>query len=160
VVPSSDSIEVIQVLCYDIISEDVVGPEIEEEPYFASPMMNDNWDSDEPDENIYAMVEIMPEFPGGTQGVLDYIQEKIIYPPKALKDSIEGKVLVSFVIEKDSSISSVKILRGIDESLDKEALRIIRNMPKWVPGKHREKNLRVRFVLPVRFNLPDKKSEK
>lgn len=138
-----DSIE-LTVSCYDISIGD---PEPEVICY-------------EPDPDFYVTVERMPEFPGGEKELINYLQEKIIYPKDALKESIQGRVVVSFIIEKNGSLSSIEVVRGITASLDKEALRIIRSMPKWKPGEQRDKVVRVKYTLPIRFRLPDKSAKK
>lgn len=112
-----------------------------------------------PDE-VHILADEMPEFPGGTDALLKYIQEKIIYPEKAIIEHIEGRVIVSFVVEKDGSISSAEVVRGFDVSLDEEALRIVRSMPVWKPGKRSGKEVRVKYDLPVKFSLPKENNGK
>ncbi|MDR2918973.1 MAG: energy transducer TonB [Tannerella sp.] len=138
-----DSNELI-VSCYDVLIGD---PEPEVICY-------------EPAPDFYVAVEWMPEFPGGDKALMSYIQEKMVYPKDALKDSIQGRVVVSFIIEKDGSLSSIEVVRGITASLDKEAIRIIRSMPKWKPGEQRDKVVRVEYTLPIRFKLPEINTEK
>jgi len=131
------------VLCYEPA---MPGPEVS---------VNSNDLLSEEDENlVFTVVERMPRFPGGDKALINYMQEKIEYPSEALKRGYEGRVLVSFVIEKDGSVSSAEVLRGIVASLDKEALRIIRSMPDWTPGKQRGKTVRVKYTVPVQFRLP------
>ncbi|MCF8227934.1 MAG: M56 family metallopeptidase [Bacteroidales bacterium] len=109
--------------------------------------------NEEEDAEIFTVVEEMPEFPGGRNALFKYLQENIRYPEAARKDSIQGRVFVSFVINKDGSVSGVKLLRGIREDLDKEAIRVVENMPDWMPGKQEGKNVRVVFNLPIRYAL-------
>ncbi|MBF1529557.1 MAG: energy transducer TonB [Prevotella salivae] len=101
----------------------------------------------------YCIVEMMPQYPGGLAAMLKYIRENIKYPEQAMKERIQGRVTVSFIIEKDGSISDVKAVRSVHPLLDKEAVRVVKSMPKWSPGKHNGKPVRVRFNLPVMFKL-------
>lgn len=93
----------------------------------------------------------MPKFPGGN--VQKWISKHIKYPMIAQENNIQGKVFVQFVIEKDGSVSNVKVTRSVDPSLDKEAIRVIQSMPKWTPGKQRQKPVRVSFTVPINFQL-------
>ena len=95
----------------------------------------------------------MPEFPGGQSALMKYLSENIRYPVIAQENGIEGRVICSFVVERDGSITDVQVVRGVDPSLDKEAVRVIQSMPKWKPGKQRGKPVRVRFTLPIVFRL-------
>ncbi|MBF1546353.1 MAG: energy transducer TonB [Prevotella salivae] len=101
----------------------------------------------------YCIVEMMPQYPGGLAAMLKYIRENIKYPEQAMKERIQGRVTVSFIIEKDGSISDVKAVRSVHPLLDKEAVRMVKSMPKWSPGKNNGKPVRVRFNLPVMFKL-------
>ena len=93
----------------------------------------------------------MPRFPGGN--VQKWITKHIKYPMVAQENNIQGKVFVQFVIEKDGSVSNVNVTRSVDPSLDKEAIRVIQSMPKWIPGKQRKKPVRVSFTVPINFQL-------
>ncbi len=101
----------------------------------------------------YCIVEMMPQYPGGLAAMLKYIRENIKYPEQAMKERIQGRVTVSFIIEKDGSISDVKAVRSVHPLLDKEAVRMVKSMPKWSPGKHNGKPVRVRYNIPVMFKL-------
>lgn len=101
----------------------------------------------------YDVVEVMPQFPGGQIAMLKYIMENIKYPKQAMKEGIQGRVTVSFIVEKDGRVSNVRLLRSVQSALDKEAIRVVKSMPKWTPGKHNGKPVRVRFNLPVMFKL-------
>lgn len=103
------------------------------------------------DTEIFMVVEDMPGFPGGN--VQQWISKHVKYPVLAMENGIQGKVYVQFVIEKDGSITDVKVVRGVDSSLDKEAVRVVKSMPKWKPGKQRGKPVRVSFTLPINFQL-------
>jgi len=93
----------------------------------------------------------MPEFPGGRKNLMNYLAKNITYPEEALKAKIEGRVFVSFIVEKDGSITHIKILRGIGHGCDKEAVRVVKNMPRWIPGKEKGKPVRCIFNLPLKF---------
>jgi TonB family protein len=102
-------------------------------------------------DTIFAVVEKMPEFPGGKKALMNYLKENIHYPEQAKKEGIHGRVFVNFIVEKDGSISGVKILRGIGHGCDEETVRVVRAMPKWVPGEQRGQKVRVSFNLPIKF---------
>jgi TonB family C-terminal domain len=105
------------------------------------------------DTTIFELVEMMPQYPGGTNGLLQYIGENTVYPEKAKNEGIQGRVILRFVVEEDGSISNISIVRGIDPELDAEAVRLVRSMPKWNPGKQKGKAVRVKYTLPVAFSL-------
>ncbi|MCF8219411.1 MAG: energy transducer TonB [Bacteroidales bacterium] len=105
------------------------------------------------EQEIFTVVEEQPSFPGGEQARMKYLQENIEYPQMARESGIEGTVFVTFVVEPDGSVTDVRILRGIGGGCDEEALRVVRNMPKWKPGKQRGKSVRVQFNMPIRFKL-------
>lgn len=105
----------------------------------------------------YFYQEIMPEFPGGMTKLMLFIQENMRYPKSAAKKSIEGRVICQFTIKKDGSIDhkSIIVIRGLHKSLDKEAVRIIKKMPKWKPGKNYEGQVQdCKYTIPVTFKLP------
>lgn len=103
---------------------------------------------------VYVVVEKMPEFPGGQRALFKYLAETVKYPILAQENKIQGTVMVSFVINKDGSIVDVEVAKsGGDASLDKEAVRVIKSMPKWIPGKNKGKLVRVKYTLPVNFRL-------
>ena len=102
---------------------------------------------------VYDVVEVMPQFPGGQIAMLKYIMENIKYPKQIMEEGIQGRVTVSFIVEKDGRVSNVRLLRSVQPLLDKEAIRVVKSMPKWTPGKHNGKPVRVRFNLPVMFKL-------
>lgn len=105
------------------------------------------------EEDIFVVVENMPEFPGGDLALLKYIANSIQYPTIAQENGIQGRVLVNFVVDKDGSISNAKIARGVDPAIDKEALRVIMSLPKWKPGLQRGKPVRVSYTVPISFQL-------
>ena len=102
---------------------------------------------------IFQVVEQMPEFPGGMQALMAYLSKNIKYPSVAQDNGIQGRVLVSFVVNKDGSIVDPEVIKSVDASLDKEAMRVIKAMPKWNPGKQRGKPVRVKYTVPVLFRL-------
>ena len=105
------------------------------------------------DEEIFLVVENEPEFPGGSDSLYAYIARNIKYPETAKKEKIEGRVFVTFVIEKDGQVSSAKILRDIGGGCGEEAIRVVKSMPKWKPGTQRGNPVRFQFNLPVSFML-------
>lgn len=102
---------------------------------------------------VFDVVEVMPQFPGGQIAMLKYIMENIKYPEQAMKEGIQGRVAVRFIVEKDGSISDVKPILSVHPLLNKEAVRVVESMPKWSPGKQNGKPVRVRFNVPVMFKL-------
>ena len=102
---------------------------------------------------VFDVVEVMPQFPGGQIAMLQYIMKNIKYPEQAMKEGIQGRVAVRFIVEKDGSISDVKPILSVHPLLNKEAVRVVESMPKWTPGKQNGKPVRVRFNLPVMFKL-------
>ena len=109
---------------------------------------------EEEEEVIFMVVESMPEFPGGQQALFKYLAENVKYPVIAQENGIQGRVICQFVVNKDGSIVDVVAVRSSGEaSLDKEAIRVIKSMPKWKPGKQRGKPVRVKYTVPVNFRL-------
>ena len=106
------------------------------------------------DTNVYDMPEQMPEFPGGATAMEHFISDNLTYPDEARAKKIQGKVYIQFVVEKDGSVSHVKIRRGVHPLLDEEAIRVIKMMPAWKPGSMRGKIVRVRHTIPIVFALP------
>ena len=105
------------------------------------------------EQEIFQIVEEMPAYPGGEQKMMEYIAKNIKYPQIARESGIQGRVFVGFVVEPDGSVSNVKIMRGIGGGCDEEAMRVVKAMPKWKPGKQRGKAVRVSYTLPVMFKL-------
>jgi len=104
-------------------------------------------------DEIFVVVENQPEFPGGNTAMMKFLGDNIKYPVIAQENGIQGRVICNFVVEKDGSITDVQVVRGVDPSLDREAMRVIKQMPRWTPGKQRGQAVRVRFTLPVVFRL-------
>ncbi len=105
------------------------------------------------DDTPFMVVEDMPEFPGGTAALLEYLKKNIKYPAICRENNIQGRVLVSFIVNKDGSIVDAEVVKNVNPSLDKEALRVISGMPKWKPGSQRGKPVRVKYTVPVNFRL-------
>ena len=106
------------------------------------------------EDEIFVIVEENPQFPdGGTAGLLQYLGKNIKYPTIPQENGTQGRVTVQFVVNKDGSIVDVKVIRGVDPYLDKEAVRVISTMPKWIPGKQRGVPVRCKFTVPVTFKL-------
>ena len=95
----------------------------------------------------------MPSFPGGQGAMFEFIANNIQYPIVAEENGVQGRVLVSFVIKKDGSLSNVRVVKSVDPALDKEAVRLIKSMPKWSPGKEKGRFVNVKFTVPVTFRL-------
>lgn len=102
---------------------------------------------------VFDVVEEMPSFPGGQGALMSYLASTIKYPVVAQEDGVQGRVIVSFVVERDGSISDVRVARSVDPSLDREAQRVVKSMPKWKPGKQNGSAVRVKYTVPVVFRL-------
>ena len=105
------------------------------------------------EDEIFTIVQDMPSFPGGDGAMLSYLGKNIKYPTLAKDGGIQGTVYVTFVVEKDGRVSDVKVLRGIGGGCDEEAIRVVKSMPRWTPGKQRGKPVKVQYNLPCRFVL-------
>jgi len=121
------------------VMEEYVAPEVEEEEVV--------------EQEVFTIVEQMPSFPGGDAKMYEYLGKNIKYPQIARESGIQGRVFVNYVVEPDGSVSNVKVLRGIGGGCDEEAMRVVKAMPKWKPGKQRGKAVRVSYTLPVVFKL-------
>jgi protein TonB len=121
------------------VIEEYVAPEVVEEEVV--------------EQEIFQIVEEMPAFPGGEQKLMEYVGKNIKYPQIARETGIQGRVFIGFVVEPDGSVSNVKLLRGIGGGCDEEAMRVVKSMPKWKPGKQRGKAVRVSYQIPVFFKL-------
>ncbi|MHB1279261.1 MAG: energy transducer TonB [Bacteroidia bacterium] len=108
-------------------------------------------ETDEPE--VFVFVEEMPEFPGGTDSMARFIGAHLNYPDSAVENSIQGKVMVQFVIDEEGRVTDPKIVKGLGWGCDEEVLRIVRLMPNWIPGKQKGKPVKIRFVLPIKFQL-------
>ena len=107
----------------------------------------------EEENKVFDVVEEQPSFPGGQGALMQWLRDNIKYPVIAAENGVEGRVIVQFVVSKTGSISDVRVARGVDPSLDKEAIRVVSSMPKWTPGKQNGTTVNVRYTLPVTFKL-------
>ena len=107
----------------------------------------------EEENKVFDVVEQMPSFPGGMAALMAYLQKNIKYPPVAEENGIQGRVVCSFVVERDGSVTDIKVAKSVDPSLDKEAVRVVGAMPRWIPGKQNGQSVRVKYTLPVTFRL-------
>jgi TonB family protein len=99
------------------------------------------------------VVEDMPEFPGGMQGLLTYIGKNLQYPANARENNVQGRVMVSFVVNEDGHLSDFKVEKSANDELDNEAIRMAKSMPNWKPGSHEGKPVKVRYTIPINFRL-------
>ena len=104
-------------------------------------------------EEIFKSVEQMPQFPGGDAALMKFLSSHINYPPMAAENNVQGKVILQFVVEKDGHVGEVKVVRSVDKDLDKEAVRVVKTLPKFTPGRQNGQPVRVWYTLPVQFKL-------
>ena len=107
----------------------------------------------EEETKVFDVVEQMPSFPGGPSALMQYLNSNIKYPVVAEENGVQGRVVCTFVVEKDGSITDVRVVKSVDPSLDKEAARVVKGMPKWIPGKQNGSAVRVKYTVPVTFRL-------
>jgi len=107
----------------------------------------------DPENAVHDWVDKMPQFQGGERAMREFFDKNLNYPEEARETGIQGRVLCRFIIEKDGSISNVEIVRGVHPLLDKEAVRLIESMPKWIPGEHNDERVRVSYSIPIIFKL-------
>lgn len=135
---------------FNVVGNDEIGGEvIKAKEEIAQPEPPKN----EEENKVFDVVEEQPSFPGGQGALTAWLNDNIKYPVVAAENGIQGKVVVQFVVGKNGSISNVKVLKSVDPSLDKEAVRVVSNMPNWTPGKQNGASVNVRFTLPVTFRL-------
>jgi protein TonB len=152
--PAVQEVEVLNVVEDNVETEsiEINTEDDKEEVVIAAPV--EAPEEEEEEEVIFVVVETMPEFPGGQQALFKFLSENVKYPVIAQENGIQGRVICQFVVNKDGSIVDVEVVRsGGDPSLDKEAVRVIKSMPKWKPGKQRGKAVRVKYTVPVNFKL-------
>ena len=104
-------------------------------------------------QKVFDTVEQMPEYPGGMQAMIEFLQTNMKYPEDAAKQKVEGRVMVQFVVETDGSVSDVHVAKQVFPSLDAEAIRVVQAMPKWTPGKDKGRVVRVKYNLPIVFRM-------
>jgi len=107
----------------------------------------------EEETKVFDVVEVMPSFPGGQAALFEYLSKNIKYPVVAEENGVQGRVIVTFVVERNGSITDVQVAKSVDPSLDKEAVRVVKSMPHWIPGKQNGSAVRVKFTVPVTFRL-------
>lgn len=133
-------------------AQNVINPTNEKDgPTILRAVGDDSTVSDK--EKVYQVVEQQPSFPGGREELFKYLAYNVRYPIDAAKNKIEGRVLVTFVVEHDGSISNVNVANSVYPSLDKESIRVVSGMPKWIPGKANGKTVRVKYTIPITFRL-------
>jgi len=121
--------------------------------FYAQDKQNGNAVQGTDAEYAFEQLEVKPEFPNGNEGLGKYLSENIKYPKKALKNGITGKVFVQFVIDKTGKVTNVVAVRGVEKSLDKEAVRVIKSMPKWKPGMKDGQPVKVKYTIPINFKF-------
>lgn len=152
--PVPDVVEVINIVEDDVIVESVdinTEDDKNKEVVIQAPVAASI--QEEEDNVVFQVVETMPSFPGGDQALFKFLGENVKYPVIAQENGIQGRVICQFVVNRDGSIVDVEVVRPVDPSLDKEAIRVIKSMPNWSPGKQRGKSVRVKYTLPVNFKL-------
>jgi protein TonB len=119
----------------------------------AEPVVNEIIEAPVVETKVFTIVEQMPEFPGGEGALFKFIQSNIQYPPMERDNDIQGRVIVGFVVNEDGSVSDVSVKKGVSAGLDKEAIRVVKLLPKFKPGKQQGKAVKVAYVLPIMFKL-------
>jgi len=157
--PMPDVIEQLTVVEDDVEIEEIEMQSLEDDNNTVVEVVDLSADSGPSEEEetegnqIFTVVEQQPEFPGGEAALMAYIKKNLKYPAFAAENGIQGRVTLSFTVEKDGSIANIEVMRSPAEELSKEAIRVVQSMPKWKPGKQRGKAVRVKYVLPVTFRL-------
>lgn len=128
-------------------------------PAINNTIENDAAQTGETDDNVYTAVEKLPEFPGGQVELLKFMTRNTNYPEKAIEKGIEGRVICSFVVRKDGSLTDATVIKGVDPTLDQEAMRVVSTMPKWTPGEQNGKAVSVKYTVPITFRLPKENKE-
>ena len=144
----------LEVVDDDVKVEDVeINAEVDQEEVIEEIVQVEVQEEEVVEQEIFQIVEEMPAFPGGEAKLMEYVGKNIKYPQIARETGIQGRVFIGFVVEPDGSVSNVKLLRGIGGGCDEEAMRVVKSMPKWKPGKQRGKAVRVSYQIPVFFKL-------
>ena len=141
-------------LVYSADQEKEIAPPVQTKIKIAEPRQIMDEEEDEEESNqVHVVVEKKAEFPGGNKKLIEYLRENIKYPEQALAKSIVGRVFVKFTIKKDGSIDDIKVIRSADPLLDEEAIRVVKNMPNWIPAQMRGKDVSSTYTLPILFNI-------
>lgn len=144
----------IQVVEDDVEVEDVeINAEVDQNEVIEEYVPVEVEEEEVEEAEIFTIVEEMPDFPGGMAKLAEYLAKNIKYPQMARESGIQGRVFVNFVVEPDGSVSNVNVMRSLGGGCDEEAMRVVKSMPKWKPGKQRGKAVRVSYILPVNFKL-------
>jgi protein TonB len=154
--PPPKVVEILNIVDDDVDIEDELHIDTEADDrtlITVAPVISAKPEEEEEEAQVFFIVEDMPEFPGGEMALRTYIANAIKYPVIAQENGIQGKVYVTFVVGKDGSVSNASIARGVDPSIDKEALRVVNTLPKWKPGKQRGKPVNVSYTVPINFVL-------
>ena len=137
----------------DTTNYDANGKKTTGKPHHQKIVMKLNSGKELHNDSIYFLAEVMPLFPGGDAGILKFLKEHIRYPSRARANRTEGMVVVSFIVDRNGSLTNIKVVRGIGNGCEEEAIRVLGTMPKWSPGKVKGKDVRVQMNLPVKFDL-------
>lgn len=149
-----DVIEEIKIVEDDVKTEEFnISTEDTKEAVEIKQVVIEEEEEEEEIEEVFLVVEEQPEFPGGMAKLMKYFSDNVRYPVVAAENGIQGRVICQFTVWRDGSIRDIVVVRGVDKSLDKEAVRLIENMPKWKPGKQRGKEVSCKFTVPVSFRL-------
>jgi len=145
----------LQIVDDDMVVEEIlIDADIRQDEVLVAFTAPDIVDEEEADEHIiFQVVEDQPGFPGGEEARMRFLSNNIRYPAIARESGIQGTVFITFVVERDGSITDVQVVRGIGGGCDEEAVRVVRMMPRWTPGKQRGRPVRVQFMMPIRFTL-------
>lgn len=155
--PAPEIVEELNIVEDDVVTESVeINTEDDKDKVvtISAPITSTGGPIVEEEENVvFQVVEKMPSFPGGDAALFKFLNENVKYPVIAQENGVQGRVICQFVVNRDGSIVDVEVVRSVDPSLDKEAIRVIKSMPKWSPGQQRGKPVRVKYTLPVNFRL-------
>jgi len=154
--PPPKVVEVLNIVDDDVELDeelDIDDTEADDETFINVAPIIQTKEEEEEETKVFFIVEEMPEFPGGELALRKYIANSIKYPVIAQENGIQGKVYITFVVDRDGSVSSAQVARSVDPSLDKEAMRVVTKLPKWKPGKQRGKPVRVSYTVPINFVL-------
>ena len=123
-------------------------------PLIIDPDKEDDYLNEKKDTvNVYDVVEQMPNFPGGYHMMQDFIEKNLHYPKECAEKGIQGRVIIAVVVERSGKLTNIRVVKSVNPALDKEALRIVNLMPKWIPGKQCDKKVRVKYIIPITFQL-------
>lgn len=110
------------------------------------------------DTTVFDVVEQMPQYPGGVNALMNFLSNNIKYPERAAKNKVQGRVIVMYVVDQEGNVTNTQVIRSVSPELDEEALRVVKAMPKWIPGIQHGKKVSVKYTLPIAFRLPETKT--